>query len=93
MVAVLGVPLCAIAHVVLVSQLDGTGRGALAYAGYQLALLAGIVSVFFLPGNFSAHSRRDLRRLIADNPRVRAEVEELSHSWVDPIGTTSFGPL
>ena len=93
MVAVLGVPLCAIAHVVLVSQLDGTGRGALAYAGYQLALLAGIVSVFFLPGYFSAHSRRDLRRLIADNPRVRAEVEELSHSWVDPIGTTSFGPL
>ncbi|RAX50642.1 hypothetical protein DQ353_03605 [Arthrobacter sp. AQ5-05] len=93
MVVVLGVPLCAIAHVVLVSQFDGTGRGALAYAGYQLALLAGIVSVFFLPGYFSGHSRRDLRRLIAGNPRVRAEVEELSRSWVDPIGTMSFGPL
>ena len=68
MVVVFGVPLCAIAHVVLASQFDGMGRGALAYAGYQLALPAGITSVFFLPGYFSAHSRRDLRRLIAKNP-------------------------
>ncbi|GAA1876705.1 hypothetical protein GCM10009715_24250 [Paeniglutamicibacter psychrophenolicus] len=93
MAVLLGVPLCAIAHLVLVSQFDGTVQGALAYAGYQLALLAGITSVFFLPGYFSAHSRRDLRRHIAGNPRVRAEVEELSRSWVDPVGTMSFGPL
>ncbi|MDQ0092714.1 hypothetical protein [Paeniglutamicibacter psychrophenolicus] len=92
MAAVLGVPLCAIVHVVLVSQFDDSVPGALACAGHQLALLAGMTGDFFPPGYFSAHSRWDLRRLMAGKPRVRAEIEKPSRSRVDPIGTMSLGP-
>jgi hypothetical protein len=91
--AVIGIPLLVIAHVALAVNLDGSLRGILAYAGYQLALLLSVIAVFYLPGHFSQHARRDLRRLLETNTTIRSEVEELSRTWVDPVGTTSFGPL
>lgn len=93
MLVVIGVPFCAMAHILLAGQLDGSARGLGAYAGYQLALVLGVVSVFFLPGYFAQHARRDLRRLIESNTGIRSEFEDLSLSWVDPVGTEPFGPL
>ncbi len=93
LLVVIGVPFCAMAHILLAGQLDGSARGLGAYAGYQLALVLGVVSVFFLPGYFAQHARRDLRRLIESNPGIRSELEDLSLSWVDPVGTEPFGPL
>lgn len=93
LLVILGAPICAMAHMLLATQLDGSARGLGAYAGYQMALVIGLASAFFLPGYFAQHARRDLRRLIESNPGTRAELEDLSLSWVDPVGTTPFGPL
>lgn len=90
---VLAIVMCLVAHLVLQIQLDSTARGFIAYAGYQLAVATSMLSVFMLPGYFSHHARRDLRRLIDSDPRVRTGLEALSLSWVDPVGTRSFGPL
>lgn len=89
----MAIVMCLLAHLVLQDQLDSTARGIIAYAGYQLAVGTSMLSAFMLPGYFSHHARRDLHRLIAGDPRIRTELEVLSRSWVDPVGTRSFGPL
>ncbi|MDO5754206.1 hypothetical protein [Arthrobacter sp.] len=63
-----------------------------AAAVYVLVLIL-MTSVFVLPGFFSHYARRDFRHHIDRNPSLRAQLEYMSQSWVDPVGNRSFGPL
>lgn len=67
--------------------------GVLAYAGILVMYLLFLASIFVIPGYFSEHAGRDLRRRIVEKPAFRTELESMSLSWRDEHGTRSFGPL
>lgn len=73
--------------------LEGGLQGGALLLGYAVLVLAFFGSIFAVPSYFIEHALRDFRADIAASPGLRKVLEEMSATWMDPVGAREFGPL